>query len=56
MTAALGPLQWRPAEFWAATVTEFFVAVESFSDMHADPKKVDAPDDDEMAALLEKYG
>jgi hypothetical protein len=49
-------MSWRPADFWAATVTEFFDAADAFSEMHADPKAVDAPDEAEMAALLEKYG
>lgn len=47
---------WRPAEFWAATVSEFFDAVDAFNEMHPDPKTVDAPSDDEMAKLLERYG
>lgn len=47
---------WRPAEFWSATVTEFFAAVDIFNEMHADPDKTEAPTDDEMASLLEKYG
>jgi len=37
-------------------VTEFFTAIEAFNEMHADPKKVDAPTEDEMAKLLERYG
>lgn len=47
---------WRPADFWSATISEFFDAVDAFNEMHADPNKVDAPTDDQMAKLLEKYG
>lgn len=47
---------WRPAEFWATTITEFFAAWDIFCEMNADPEKTDAPSDDEMDALLKRYG
>lgn len=47
---------WRPAEFWAATMSEFFDAVDAFNDMHRDQKEVEAPSEDEMTKLLERYG
>lgn len=56
MRSALGPLGWRPADFWSATVSEFFDAIDAFSDMHRDPKEVDAPTKSEVAKLLAKYG
>jgi len=37
-------------------VTEFFAAVDAFHEMHPDVLKTEAPDDDEMAKLLERYG
>jgi hypothetical protein len=37
-------------------VTEFFSAVDAFNEMHPDVSKTEAPDDDEMAKLLERYG
>lgn len=46
---------WRPADFWSATMTELFDAVDAFNEMHADPKKTEPPSDDEMAKLLAKY-
>lgn len=56
MKGALGPLQWAPETFWRATVTEYLTAISAFNEMHADPKKVETPNDDEMAMLLAKYG
>lgn len=47
---------WRPPEFWSVTVTEFFVAMDAFNDMHRDPKETEPPSGDEMAKLLAKYG
>ncbi len=47
---------WKPTEFWSVTVTEYFEAVSVFNEMHADPDKTEAPTDDEMASLLERYG
>ncbi len=47
---------WRPSEFWAATMTEFFDGVEAFNEMHGTSDKVEAPSDDEMAGLLARYG
>jgi len=47
---------WRPADFWAATVSEFFDAVDAFNEMHGGDQAPDAPSDDEMAKLLERYG
>jgi hypothetical protein len=37
-------------------VTEFFDAVDIFNEMHGDPDKPEAPSEDEMAKLLQKYG
>ena len=53
---AVGPLGWPPAVFWSATVTEFFAACDMFNEMHGGEQKPDAPTDDEMAKLLERYG
>lgn len=47
---------WRPADFWKATLSEFFDAVDAFNEMHADHDAVEAPTKDEMADLLSRYG
>jgi len=39
-----------------ATITELMAAIEAHNEMIPGNDKVDAPDDDEMAALLAKYG
>lgn len=56
MKAAFGPLQWKPDVFWSATLTEYILAIEAFNEMHGGEKKPDAPTEDEMASLLERYG
>lgn len=55
MKSAVGPMGWRPADFWSATMSEFFDAVEIFHEMHRDPKTVEAPTDDDLDNLLARY-
>jgi len=55
MRSALGGLGWRPVDFWASTLTEFFEACHGFNE--AQGGKDDAPPSDrEMAALIARYG
>ncbi|MBN8974560.1 MAG: phage tail assembly chaperone [Rhizobiales bacterium] len=56
LRTALGALQWRPAEFWRATLTEFFIAVDVYNERNAGPDDVAAPTSDEMADLLARFG
>lgn len=56
MRIALGGLGWRPADFWAATMTEFFEAIHGRNEANGVEDKQKAPTQSEMNALLEKYG
>jgi len=48
-------LGWKPAEFWAATLTEFFLAIHGHNDAQGGDTDVAPPSDDEMAKLLARY-
>ncbi len=56
MRLGIGALGWRPADFWSATLTEFFEAIRGFNDANGDGKNADAPTDDELDALVRRYG
>jgi hypothetical protein len=56
---ALGGLKWRAADFWDATLTEFFEAINGHNDAQGDDKPekaTGAPNANEMAALLSRFG
>jgi hypothetical protein len=56
MKSGFGALGWRPAEFWSATITEFFQAIEGWNLANGNKPKADAPSDDDIDALVRKYG
>jgi len=56
MRVAFGRLGWRPAEFWASTMTELFEGMNGWNEANGVEEKPPAPSDDEMAELLAKYG
>ncbi|MBC7148071.1 MAG: phage tail assembly chaperone [Rhizobium sp.] len=56
MRIAFGRLGWRPAEFWASTMTELFEGMNGWNEANGVEEKPPAPSDDEMAELLAKYG
>lgn len=58
MRIGLGGLGWRPVEFWSATLTEFFEAINGHNEAQgAEPGgSGGAPTQSEMQALLAKYG
>jgi len=56
MKGAFGFLKWTPDTFWASTITEYFLAIEGHNDANGGKKIGEAPSDDALAALLEKYG
>ncbi len=56
MRTGIGGLGWRPADFWAATLTEFFEAIRGYNDANGAEEEASAPTDNEMAGLLAKYG
>jgi hypothetical protein len=57
MRVGIGGLKWRPADFWAATMTEFFEAIHGHNEAQAgEEKKSDAPTANEMAELMARYG
>ena len=56
MEGAFGVLRWTPDVFWKSTLTEYFAAVSGFNKKHGNGSKGDAPSDDELAALVAKYG
>ncbi|MFC3326206.1 phage tail assembly chaperone [Mesorhizobium cantuariense] len=55
MKGAFGVLHWTPEVFWKSTVTEYTLAIEGFNEANSS-KKDEGPSDDEMSALLERYG
>ncbi|TKT67061.1 phage tail assembly chaperone [Rhizobiaceae bacterium LC148] len=56
MKSGLGALGWRPSEFWSATITEFFQAIEGWNLANGVKPKTEAPSEDEVEALARKYG
>lgn len=56
MRIGIGGLSWRPADFWAATMTEFFEAINGRNEAQGAEEETSAPKPDEMAELLAKYG
>ncbi|MBZ9980398.1 phage tail assembly chaperone [Mesorhizobium sp. BR-1-1-8] len=56
MKGAFGALHWTPETFWRSTVTEYMMAVDGLNEMNGASKKGDGPSDDDMSALLERYG
>lgn len=60
MKNGIGGLGWRPADFWAATLTEFFAAIHGHNEANGGgeggPPASDAPTKSEMAALIARYG
>lgn len=55
MKGAFGALHWTPAVFWAATLTEYTVAIEGFNEVNSSGDK-QAPSDADLAALVARYG
>ena len=57
MRLSVVALGWRPAEYWAASLTELFDAFEAVSDARqSSTGGATTPTSDEMTALMEKYG
>jgi hypothetical protein len=56
MKGAFGALHWTPEVFWRSTLTEYMLAIEGFNAANGGGKKEEGPDDDEMDALVARYG
>ena len=57
MRIGIGGLKWRPADFWTATLTEFFDGIQGHNEAQGiEEKNSEAPNDRELQALLAKYG
>ena len=56
MKGAFGALHWTPEIFWRSTLTEYMLAIEGFNEAQGAEKPIEAPDEDELAALVAKYG
>lgn len=56
MRGAFGFLKWTPEAFWASTLTEYFMAIEGHNEANGSKKNVDAPSEDDIARLVERYG
>lgn len=56
MRNAFGALGWTPEVFWSATLAEYTMAIEGFNEANGGGSKSEAPSDDELAALVAKYG
>ena len=56
MRTGIGALGWRPADFWQATLTEFFEGINGHNEAQGGDDEPAAPKASEMDALLAKYG
>lgn len=56
MKGAFGALHWTPEVFWRSTLTEYILAIEGFNEANGVKTKEDGPSDDDLAALVAKYG
>ncbi|WP_421440489.1 phage tail assembly chaperone [Agrobacterium tumefaciens] len=56
MRIGIGGLGFRPADFWAVTLTEFFEAIHGRNDANGSEAEPTAPSESEMDRLLVKYG
>lgn len=56
MRGAFGALKWTPEVFWRSTITEYTLAIEGFNEANGGGKKTEAPSDDDLAKLVERYG
>jgi hypothetical protein len=56
MKIGIGGLGWRPVDFWEATLTEFFEAINGHNEAQGAEVESSAPKPGEMDALLAKYG
>jgi hypothetical protein len=56
MRSGIGGLGWRPSEFWQSTMTEFFEAINGHNESQGAEQETAAPNEDEVAALVAKYG
>lgn len=56
MRIGIGGLGFRPVDFWAMTLTEFFEAIRGRNAANGEEPETKAPSDKELADLLHKYG
>jgi len=56
MRLGIGGLKWRPADFWDATLTEFFEAINGHNEAQGGEAETDAPKSSEIDQLVAKYG
>lgn len=56
MRTGFGGLKWRPDDFWAATLTEFFDAIDGHNEAQGGKTKGRPPSDAEVEALVTRYG
>ena len=56
MRDAFGVLHWTPEAFWRSTLTEYMAAIQGFNEANGGGKKADAPTEDDVAKLVERYG
>jgi hypothetical protein len=54
--AAVVRLGWRPAEFWSATMTEFFASLDFWAEANGLTKRSNAPTRERLDELKRKYG
>jgi len=56
MRTGIGSLGWRPADFWSATLTEFFEAINGHNEAQGGETETGAPKASELDALVARYG
>jgi hypothetical protein len=49
-------LGWKPGDFWSATLTEFFVALDFWAEVNGLKRRIDAPTRERLEELKRKYG
>lgn len=56
MKGAFGALGWAPDTFWRSTLTEYMAAIAGHNHAKGAGEKDDGPSDEDLAALVAKYG
>lgn len=56
MKGAFGALHWSPEMFWKSTLTEYLAAIDGYNMVNGGGDKTDAPSDDALEDLVQRYG
>lgn len=56
MKGAFGALHWTPEVFWRSTLTEYMAGIDGFNMVNGADTKSEGPSDEDIEALVAKYG